>query len=226
MPTVMITGANRGLGLEFARQYLEDGWGVLATCRNPGAADDLNGVSGELNVHGMAVDDDGAITALAHKLSGQAIDVLINNAGIMGPRQSFGELDSDAWMAVLRTNVIAPVKVAEAFVDHVARSDLKKIVTVSSKMGSMADNTSGGSYIYRSSKAGVNAAMRSLSFEVAPQGIASAVLHPGWVRTDMGGPNGLIDAPESVSGMRAVIAALDAGMSGRFWNYDGTEIPW
>ena len=85
---------------------------------------------------------------------------------------------------------------------------------------------SGGSYIYRSSKAGVNAAMRSLSFEVAPQGIASAVLHPGWVRTDMGGPNGLIDAPESVSGMRAVIAALDAGMSGRFWNYDGTEIPW
>jgi len=139
---------------------------------------------------------------------------------------SFGELDSAAWAEVLRINVIAPLKVAEAFVGHVARSDQKKIVTVSSKMGSMTDNTSGGSFIYRSSKAGVNAAMRSLSFEVAPQGIASAMLHPGWVRTDMGGPNGLIDATESVSGMRSVIAALDADMSGRFWNYDGTEIPW
>jgi len=234
MPTVFITGANRGLGLEFARQYLDDGWDVIATCRNTGEATALKALAGRsagtLAVHGMAVDDDGAITALATDLSGdlsgQAIDVLINNAGVMGPRQSFGELDSVAWAEVLRTNVIAPLKVAEAFVGHVARSDQKKIVTVSSKMGSMADNTSGGSFIYRSSKAGVNAAMRSLSFEVAPQGIASAILHPGWVRTDMGGPNGLIDATESVSGMRSVIAALDAEKSGRFWNYDGTEIPW
>ncbi len=230
MPTVFITGANRGLGLEFARQYLDDGWDVIATCRNAGQATALKALAGSsagtLAVHGMAVDDDGAITALAQDLSGQAIDVLINNAGVMGPRLSFGELDSAAWAEVLRINVIAPLKVAEAFVGHVARSDQKKIVTVSSKMGSMTDNTSGGSFIYRSSKAGVNAAMRSLSFEVAPQGIASAMLHPGWVRTDMGGPNGLIDATESVSGMRSVIAALDADMSGRFWNYDGTEIPW
>lgn len=226
MPTVFITGANRGLGLEFTRQYLDDGWDVIATCRNSGDATDLNALSGNLTVHEMAVDDDAAILRVANDLSDQAIDVLINNAGVMGPRLSFGDLDSAAWAEVLRINIIAPLKVAEAFVGHVARSDLKKIVTLSSKMGSMADNTSGGSFIYRSSKAGVNAAMRSLSFEVAPQGIAAAMLHPGWVRTDMGGPNGLIDANTSVSGMRSVIAALNADMSGRFWNYDGTEIPW
>jgi len=226
MPTVFITGANRGLGLEFTRQYLEDGWQVIATCRNVSKAVDLKSLSGNLSVHEMAVDDDRAVQALAGSLFDRAIDVLINNAGVMGPRLGFGELDSQAWADVLRTNIIAPLRVAEAFADHVARSELKKIVTVSSKMGSMADNTSGGSFIYRSSKAGVNAAMRSLSFELAPRGIVAAVLHPGWVRTDMGGPNGLIDAPESVSGMRAVIASLDSGMSGRFWNYDGTEIPW
>ncbi len=226
MPTVLITGANRGLGLEFTRQYLDDGWDVIATCRNAGAATELKALSGNLSIHEMAVDKDAAILALARSLSDRSIDVLVNNAGVMGPRLGFGELDSKAWAETLRTNIIAPLKVAEAFVEHVIRSDLKKIVTVSSKMGSMADNTSGGSFIYRSSKAGVNAAMRSLSFELAPQGVVSAVLHPGWVRTDMGGPNGLIDAPESVSGMRTVIASLDSEMSGRFWNYDGTEIPW
>lgn len=226
MPTVMITGANRGLGLEFTRQYLEDGWDVIATCRNPASAESLNALSGNVEVHAMAVDDDKSIAALAEKLSGRTIDVLINNAGVMGNRESFGDFDSDSWMAVLRTNVVAPLKVAEAFVEHVAGSDHKKLVTVSSKMGSMADNSSGGAYVYRSSKAGVNAAMRSLHFELTPRGVSTCVLHPGWVRTDMGGPNGLIDAPESVSGMRSVIAALDEGKSGRFWNYDGSEIPW
>lgn len=226
MPTVLITGANRGLGLEFARQYLSDGWRVIATCRNLDTAENLKALVGNVSVHEMAVDDDAAILRLANELSSESIDVLINNAGVMGTKHDFGDLDSQDWADVLRINIIAPLKVAEAFVDHVIRSDLKKIVTVSSKMGSMADNTSGGSFVYRSSKAGVNAAMRSLSFELAPQGVVSAVLHPGWVRTDMGGLNGLIDAPESVSGMRTVIASLNSEMSGRFWNYDGTEIPW
>jgi len=229
MPSILITGANRGLGLEFTRQYLKDGWDVIATCRNPGTATALNelgALGGTLSVHEMAVDDDASVAALSASLSDQAIDVLLNNAGVMGPRLKFGELDSQEWMDVLRTNIVAPLKVAESFVGNVARGDQKKIATVSSKMGSMTDNTSGGSYIYRSSKAGVNAAMRSLAIELEPQGIAAVILHPGWVRTDMGGPNGLIDAPESVSGMRAVIDSLDTGMSGRFWNYDGTEIPW
>lgn len=226
MPSVLVTGANRGLGLEFCRQYLADGWHVIATCRVPESASALSSLSGSLDVHGLSVTDDDGIVQLADRLSGQAIDILINNAGVMGAREPFGEFDSESWMTVLRTNVIAPLKVAEAFVEHVSRSDLKKIVTVSSKMGSMADNASGGAYVYRSSKAGVNAAMRSLHFELLPHGISSCVLHPGWVRTDMGGPSGLIDAPESVAGMRSVIDVLDRDMSGRFWNYDGTEIPW
>ncbi len=226
MPTVLITGANRGLGLEFARQYLADGWKVIATCRNPVAAETLMGFEGDLSVHALAVDDDASIRLLADDLSGQAIDVLINNAGVMGAKKPIGELESTHWMDVLRTNVVAPLMVSQALVENVAMSDMKKIFTVSSKMGSMADNGSGGSYVYRSSKAGVNAAMRSLAIDLAPRGIVAAVLHPGWVRTDMGGPNGLIDAPESVSGMRAVIASLDTDMAGQFWNYDGASIPW
>ncbi len=226
MPSVLITGANRGLGLEFARQYLADDWRVLATCRDAQSATTLSALQGDLHVHAMPVDDDAAIATLAGELSGEAIDVLINNAGVMGPRDDFGTLGTQAWMDVLRVNVVAPVKVAEAFVEHVARSDLKKIATVSSKMGSMSDNTSGGSYVYRSSKAGVNAAMRSLAIDLAPRGIVSAMFHPGWVRTDMGGANGLIDAPQSVGGMRSVIERLDADMAGRFWNYDGSEIAW
>ena len=226
MPTVLITGSNRGLGLEFTRQYLADGWRVLATCRNADDAPELSSLDGDLNVLSMAVDDDAGILATAAKLDGEAIDVLISNAGVMGERQSLGGLQSQDWEHVLRVNIISPLMVCQAFVEHVARSDQKKMATVSSKMGSVADNNSGGSYIYRSSKAGVNAAMRSLAIDLAPRGIHAAILHPGWVRTDMGGPNGLIDAPESVRGMRDVIASLDAESSGMFRNYDGTEIPW
>jgi NAD(P)-dependent dehydrogenase (short-subunit alcohol dehydrogenase family) len=121
---------------------------------------------------------------------------------------------------------MAPMKMVEAFVDHVAASNLKKIVTLSSKMGSLDDNTSGGSYIYRSTKTAVNMVMKSLSIDLKPRGIASTILHPGWVRTEMGGPNGLIDAPESVAGLRCVIENLTLENSGRFVAYDGKEIAW
>lgn len=226
MPTVFITGSNRGLGLEYVRQYLHHGWRVIASCRKADDAPGLSALNGDLTVISMPVDDDRAIVATAAQLDDLAIDVLVCNAGVMGQRQALGDLESAGWEQVLRVNIIAPLMVAQAFVEHVARSEQKKIVTVSSKMGSIAENASGGSYIYRSSKAGVNAAMVSLAIDLKPRGIAVAVLHPGWVRTDMGGPDGLIEAPESVSGMRAVIASLDAEKSARFWNYDGTEIPW
>lgn len=226
MPTVLITGCNRGLGLEFTRQYLSDGWRVIATCRDASKADALSGLDGDLRVLSMAVDDDASIAQAAAELKGEAIDVLVCNAGVMGERASLGDLTSADWDVVLRVNIIAPLIVAQAFIENVAASDQKKIATVSSKMGSVADNDSGGQYIYRSSKAGVNAAMRSLAIDLAPRGISACVLHPGWVRTDMGGPNGLIDPPESVSGMRSVIASLDSGKAGGFWNYDGSEIPW
>lgn len=227
MPTVMITGASRGLGLEFARQYAADGWRVIATCRAPARADALNAIGG-VDVHALDVDDFDAVAELAEALSGTAIDVLINNAGIYGPKgYSLNEMDFSVWGEVMRTNAMAPLRVSQCFAPHVAASALKCIATLSSKMGSMADNTSGGSYIYRSSKAAVNAVMKSLAHDLAGQGIGVLILHPGWVRTDMGGSAGLIDADFSVAGMRQVIAARgDLSHSGGFFNYDGAEIPW
>jgi len=226
MPTVMITGANRGLGMEFARQYAQDGWSVIATCRKPEDATELNAIDG-VTVYPLNVTDSMAVRALADQLKGAAIDVLINNAGVYGPKNSaLNEIDFDVWEQVLRTNALAPLCVAQCFAAHVAASDRKCIATLSSKMGSMTDNTSGGSYIYRSSKAAVNAVMKSLANDLGPQGVISVLLHPGWVRTDMGGPSGLIDAEQSVAGMRRVIDAADMNASGHFYAYDGAEIPW
>ena len=226
MPTVMITGANRGLGLEFARQYADDGWSVIATCRKPEDATELNAIDG-VTVYPLNVTNFKAVRALADRLKGAAIDVLINNAGVYGPKSSaLNEIDFDAWEQVLRTNALAPLCVAQCFAAHVAASDRKCIATLSSKMGSMTDNTSGGSYIYRSSKAAVNAVMKSLANDLGPQGVISVLLHPGWVRTDMGGPSGLIGVEQSVAGMRHVIDAVDMSASGHFYAYDGAEIPW
>ncbi len=227
MPTVLITGANRGLGLEYACQYAADGWRVLATCREPAKASELAALRGDVQVYPLDVTDHGQIQALAKTLRKEAIDLLLNNAGIYGPKPSkLGGIDYDIWQDVMAINVMSPLKMCECFRSHVAASDMKKIAIMSSKMGSIADNDSGASYIYRSSKAALNAAMKSLSVDLAPRDIAVVILHPGWVRTDMGGPSGLIDAPESVSGLRQVIAGLSMRTTGRFYNYDGSEIPW
>ncbi len=227
MPTVLITGANRGLGLEYACQYAADGWRVLATCREPAKAGELAALQGDVQVYPLDVTDHGQIQALARTLRKETIDLLLNNAGIYGPKPSkLGGIDYAAWQEVMNINVMSPLKVCECFRAHVAASDMKKIAIMSSKMGSMGDNDSGASYIYRSSKAALNAAMKSLSVDLAPRDIAVVILHPGWVRTDMGGPSGLIDAPESVSGLRQVIADLSMRTTGRFYNYDGSEIPW
>lgn len=226
MPTVMITGANRGLGLEFARQYAQDGWSVIATCRKPEDATELTAIDG-VTVYPLNVTNFEAVRALADQLKGVAIDVLINNAGIYGPKSgALNEIDFDVWEQVLRTNALAPLCVAQCFAPHVTASDRKCVATLSSKMGSMTDNTSGGAYIYRSSKAAVNAVMKSLANDLGPQGVISVLLHPGWVRTDMGGPSGLIDAEQSVAGMRRVIDVADMNASGHFYAYDGAEIPW
>ena len=227
MPTVMITGASRGLGLEFARQYAADGWRVIATCRAPAAAGALAEVKGTVEVHSLDVADHAAIGDLAGVLDGQAIDLLINNAGVYGPRPAdLGTIDYQAWSEVMRVNVMAPLKVAELFTEHVARSGLKRMVAISSRVGSIAANNSGGTYIYRSSKAALNAVMKSLSVDLAARGIVVVVFHPGWVATDMGGTGASLNAPESVSGMVKVIATLAPEDGGRFINYDGTDVPW
>ncbi|MES2013607.1 MAG: SDR family oxidoreductase [Pseudomonadota bacterium] len=223
---VLITGANRGIGLEFTKQYAQDGWRVLACCRNPQQATALQAlatVHANIQLFSLDVADFAQIDALALQLKDQKIDVLINNAGVY-PDSSSG--DADAWLEAFKINSIAPFKIASAFTPHIANSQLKKLATLSSKMGSMDDNTSGGSYVYRSSKAAVNMVMKSLSIDLKPLGIAVVTLHPGWVLTDMGGTNALIDTQTSVSGLRQVIQNLSLSNTGRFIAYDGKAINW
>ena len=231
MPTTLITGANRGLGLEFARQYLADGWRVYVACRDPASASELHHLADKyhdtLKMLAMDVTDPASIDAAAGEIDGQAIDLLLNNAGIIGPRgQTIGNIHYDAWKEVLDVNTLGPMRVSEAFVDPVARSDRKLIVTLTSGMGSIADNTSGGSILYRSSKAAVNMVTRSLAIDLAPRGITCVVINPGWVRTDMGGANATLEPSESISRMRHIIANLGPEQSGKFLNHTGSEYPW
>lgn len=240
MPTILITGTSRGLGLECVRQYAADGWQVLACARHPVASAELTALAAahphKIRLLTLDVADHAAIERLAGELDGTAIDVLLNSAGTMGSGSfardglafgSFGHSNFDDWEQVFRLNVIGPMKMAESFVSHVARSPQKKIVTLTSMLGSVAINRIGGLYAYRASKAAVNAIMKSMSIDLAKShGIAATALHPGWVRTELGGPNADIDAVTSVAGMRRVIDALTLENAGRFWVYDGSELPW
>ncbi len=226
---VLITGANRGIGLEFVRQYVADGWRVIACCRDPLNAAALNALAadsgGKVSVQALDVTDFSQIERLALALKNESIDLLINNAGFY-PEGSFGATNYADWGKAFRINAMAPMKMVECFVEQVAGSRLRKIVTLSSKMGSIADNGSGGSYLYRTSKTAVNMVMKSLAIDLQPRGIAATTLHPGWVQTDMGGPNALITTEQSVAGMRKVIDQLSTHNAGRFVAYDGQEIPW
>lgn len=225
---VLITGANRGIGLEFTKQYATDGWKVLACCRDPESADALQALastSKNVQVFALDVSDFSQIDSLALQLKNEAIDVLINNAGVYPP-SSFGDTNYDDWADAFKINSMASLKMAEAFVQHITRSQLKKIVTLSSKMGSIDDNTSGESYIYRASKSAVNMVMKSLSIDLKPYGISVVTLHPGWVQTDMGGANGLINTQTSVAGLRQVIADLSLQSTGQFMTFDGKSINW
>ena len=230
MPRVLITGANRGIGLAFVRSFAADDWAVHALCRQPEKAKDLREIAdasdGGVTVHRVDVTDGLRVASLARELSDFAIDVLINNAGVYASRSSFGDTDFAGWTEELKVNTIAPLRMVERFVEHLARSDRKLVVNVSSKMGSIAENSSGGSYIYRSGKAALNIVSRSLSHDLAERGITVIPVHPGWVQTDMGGPAALITAEESVAGLRKLIDRVGPEESGRFFNYDGTELPW
>ncbi|HWU35911.1 MAG TPA: SDR family oxidoreductase [Methylovorus sp.] len=232
MPTLLVTGANRGLGLEFTRQYAEAGWQVHACCRNPEDSTALKALHlahlDRISLHKLDVADFQQIDQLAESLADTPIDVLLNNAGVYpdhaGSRLS--DADYEAWQTAFRINSMSPLKMAQAFAAQVAASQEKKIINMTSKMGSIADNGSGGSYIYRSSKTALNSVTKSLAIDLANQGISVLAMHPGWVQTDMGGPNGLINAEQSVSGMRQVIAKLKPQQSGQFIAYDGQAIPW
>jgi NAD(P)-dependent dehydrogenase (short-subunit alcohol dehydrogenase family) len=226
VPTVLITGANRGLGLEFARQYAADGWDVLACCRDPERAGELKALGGKVAVHRLDVEEADQLAALKSALGGRAIDVLLSNAGYYAKGERLGQLDYPAWERSFRINTLGPVRLAEALVDQVARSEKKLIANVTSLMGSIGDNESGGSYAYRSSKAALNMATVCLARDLAPRGVTAIVLHPGWVKTDMGGPGAPLEAPESVKGMRAVIARVGPADTGTFFDYEGDLLPW
>jgi NAD(P)-dependent dehydrogenase (short-subunit alcohol dehydrogenase family) len=232
MSSVLITGANRGLGLEFAKQYGNDGWRVFACCRYPDRAEELTGLArasdGRLSLHPLDVSREPTISVLAEGLRGKAIDVLLNNAGIYGDENhdDFGKIDYERWAETFRVNVMGAMKVTEAFIDNVAPSEKKVLAFMSSLMGSISDNGSGGSYLYRSSKAALNAIVKSLSIDLKDRGVKTVVLHPGWVRTDMGGENAPLLPPESIAGMRRVLDGLEAKDSGRFLSYEGAELPW
>ncbi|MCC6172989.1 MAG: SDR family oxidoreductase [Gammaproteobacteria bacterium] len=236
MPTVLVTGANRGLGLEFTRQYCDAGWQVIATCRDPAGAAELQALRSQhpgLEIEALDVGDFATIDALAARLAGRPMDVLLNNAGVFGPkpgaeqdlRQNFGSMDYEVWTEVLRVNLMAPMKMAEAFVDHVAASAQKKIVAISSTEGS-SPNAKGGIYAYRTSKAALNMLMQNLAPDLAPRGIVTAAFCPGWIRTRIGGPRAPLEAPPSIAGLRRVIDGLTPENSGKFWLWTGERLPW
>ena len=231
----LVTGASRGIGLEFSKQLVARGEQVLATARRPAEAAALRALAGQnpgrLTMRALDVTDPESVAALKEALDGAALegaalDVVLNNAGAYPEEGPFGEMDYDRFRSGFEINAIGPLRVAEATLPALLRGSRKLIVNVTSKMGSVADNSSGGAYAYRMSKAALNMATRSLAHDLRPQGVVTFVLHPGWVVTDMGGPNALITAQQSVAGMLRVIDGADAGASGRFWAWDGSEVPW
>ena len=229
MPHALITGANRGIGLEHVRQLLARDWTITAAVRDPGAATELKALDpgdGRLRIEAYDANDLNAAAGLKAKVDGP-VDILFANAGVMGPaNQEFGAAASEGFIDTLRTNTLAPLALAEAFADQVAQSQLKVIALQSSRMGSIADNDSGGRYAYRASKAALNAVGKSLSVDLTDSGVIVLVLHPGWVRTDMGGPNGLLTVSESVEGQLDLIARANPAMSGRFFHVSGEDLAW
>jgi NAD(P)-dependent dehydrogenase (short-subunit alcohol dehydrogenase family) len=226
--TILITGANRGIGLEYVKQYAASGCQVYATVRDPAKATALQQLATQYaNVQVLALDvaNVAAIRDLAGQLSAITVDILISNAGTY-PESSFGKTDPQAWLEAFQINTLTTYYLAEAFLPQLRRASQAKLIAMTSKMGSIEDNGSGGEYIYRSSKTALNMVVKSLALDLREFNIAVATLHPGWVRTDMGGPNGLIDTATSVRGLRHVIEHLTCAKSGQFIAYDGKPIPW
>jgi NAD(P)-dependent dehydrogenase (short-subunit alcohol dehydrogenase family) len=223
MATILVTGCDTGLGVEFARQYATDGHRVIATCLDPSTAKETGAIGGNIELVKLDVTDHAAIEALAQKLSSDPIDILLNNAGIGRPHPPFGGTDYPFWRTILETNLIGPMKMAETFVEHIARSEMKSMAFVSSRMGSIALNNSGGSYAYRSSKAGLNMIVKTLAVDLAPRHICVLALHPGWAATE---PGARVPVAESVAGMRGVIHRAGRHHTGSFMTYHDQPLPW
>jgi len=222
--TVLITGANRGIGLELARQYASDGWQVIGTARRPDAAEELR----DLGVQLMQLDvtDQDSVDRLREDLGNTSIDVLINNAGILPIAWSIADVDFDDFNRTLAVNTVGPVRVTQALLPNLRAGAGKKIINITSNLGSIAENRRGGFYGYRESKAALNMFTKSLAAELGPDAFTCIVMHPGWVQTDMGGPNAPVSVKDSVAGIRKVIDALSAQDNGSYWTHDGQHMPW
>ncbi|HLG87180.1 MAG TPA: SDR family oxidoreductase [Alphaproteobacteria bacterium] len=228
MPTVFISGANRGLGLEFAKQYAADGWQVIGTCRDPARADALRAIP-ETRRLPLDVTEPQSIAACAEALAGEKIDLLLNNAGIYGSivgdkEQTLERMDIENWLQILKTDLIAPFALTRALLPNLGQGSI--VGFLSSELGSIARNRMGEIYGYRSSKAALNMVGRSLSIDLKAWGIIVVLLHPGWAHTDMGGPRAPVDPVESIAGLRRVLARVTPESSGRFLAWDGREMPW
>lgn len=225
---ILITGANRGLGLGYVAHYAALGHHVYATARDLHHATELQALAAQypqIKLYPLDAASPEAITQLAQTLADVPMDLLISNAGTY-PKSHLAHADMQAWLTAFQVNTLATYYLAQAFLPHFKRASAPKLVAMTSKMGSVADNTSGGSYIYRSSKAALNMVVKSLAIDLANEKVTIVVLHPGWVRTEMGGPDGLIDVATSIQGLTQVIAGLTPLQSGHFYDYTGKALPW
>ena len=231
MRTALVTGANRGLGLEFCRQLLAAGWQVTACCREPARADALqalaDGSSGRLRTTALDVTDATAIDTLIRALPASGhLDLLVNNAGVLVSGERFGSVRAEDLARSFAVNASAPLLLTQGLVPWLQRGHAAKVLCVSSQLGSIAQAREFRTVSYAMAKAALNMAVRRLAAELGGRGITVAALHPGWVRTDMGGTGAPLRAEESVRGMLAVLGTLTPARGGRFFAYDGSELPW
>lgn len=229
--TIVLTGANRGIGLELARSYAAAGWQLQACCRNPAQATELLALAAahpeRVRIHPLDVTDPQSIAALAAALKECSIDLLFHNAGISGPKpQGFGLIDRQAWLQTFEVNTLAPFYLTQSLVELVSASQLRIVAIMGTELGSIADNHSGGLYAYRSSKAAVHMVMKSLAIDLASREILVVALHPGWVRTALGGPAAPLRPDQAAKGLFKVLERLTAADSGKLLSYTGEELPW
>jgi NAD(P)-dependent dehydrogenase (short-subunit alcohol dehydrogenase family) len=232
MPTALVTGSSHGLGLEWVRQCAEREWRVIATCRDPDSATDLQELATQhpgVSIHCLDVTAPDQITDLAQALQDVALDLLINNAGVYFEhwgKDPIGSIDYKNWEETFRVNTLGPMRMTEALLPHLSRGRHPLVVAITSNMGSIAKIDTPKDYAYRSSKAALNAAMHGLARELERRGIGVLLLHPGWVRTRMGGDSAPIGPEESVRGMLSLIGRFEQSMSGEFYSFDSTRLPW
>ncbi|WP_163996266.1 SDR family oxidoreductase [Pyxidicoccus caerfyrddinensis] len=226
----VITGASRGIGLEFVQQLLRRGDTVDAGVRSPEGAKRLEPLAREvgnrLRIHALDVEDAASIRSFAADVCAAPVDVLINNAGVPGLWCALTDVDYTDMARAFAINALGPLRVTSALLPALRRGAVRKVAHVSSRMGSVADNTEGGAYAYRMSKAALNMGVRTLANDLRVEGFTTVVLHPGWVQTDMGGPQAPLPAPDSVHGMLRIIDGMGPEHTGRFFDYQGAEVPW